>query len=300
MILKIALNLFIFFVLFSITKCQVNEGAPVEENELNFLVNVLVIDENSNRANSGGTVINSKWILTCKHTLERTETFRPVKIRIVAGTKKIEKNKQLEHGTQVKKNIMVSYDENVFLHENADAALIYLGNDPLVLNEGRPYKLVESANLISKTQKLQPGTVGLTSGWGRSNKQGEDVERPNHALKANIRVTDCTMNHRAYPGTTFCYQADKQWTFKMSDKGDSGSPLTFEIEGKKEVVAGLVQGACSTNPRTNVNVQCRGTDVSKLLDWIEKLTGEDSRKDKNKKMEVLGAFVMAAICVFFL
>jgi len=299
MILKIALNLFIFFVLFSITKCQVNEGDPVKENELNFLVNVLVIGKNKARANSGGTVINSKWILTCRHTLEHTDEFEPQKIRIVAGTKTLPKlNQQFEIGTQVKKNIMVSYEENVFLHDNADAALIYLGNDPLILNDGRTYKLVESADLISRTQKLPE--VGLTSGWGRSNKQGKDVERTNHALKANIRVTDCPMNHRAYPGTTFCYQAEQQWKFQLSDKGDSGSPLTFEIEGKKEVVAGLVQGACSTNPRTNVNVQCRGTDVSKLLDWIEKLTGEDSRKDKNKKMEVLGAFVMAAICVFFL
>ena len=123
--LKISLNLLLFFVLFSRTTSQVDEGRPVEPGELNFLVLIRVTRRSPSGETfsslSAGSIINSKWILTCKHTFEdkqlfniaqnKMETFAPHKVEVLAGTKKSFEARKDEGQLKT-----INFEENVIRH----------------------------------------------------------------------------------------------------------------------------------------------------------------------------------------
>ena len=283
--LKISLNLLLFFVLFSRTTSQVDKGRPVEPGELNFLVQIRVTRRSPSGEKSSistGSIINSKWILTVKHSFKTKEAYVPYKVEVLAGTKKSFKARGNEG--QVK-TIFIN-NNNVIRHRESDAALIYLGENAFrITNRAQP------AVLIKPGQKLPAGTTCTTSGWGLF--QGRF---PENAMKGEVRIFHCRKhsNPEEDPVTGLCYE--KTGAQQMSAPGDSGGPITCEVDGEKEVVVGIMKGSCSQNKE----MRCSAVDVRRIHEWVQQHTKADSDRDaKSKKAQILGAFAAIGAVVFY-
>jgi len=281
--LKISLNLLLFFVLFSRTTSQVDEGRPVEPGELNFLVLIRVTRRSPSGETfsslSAGSIINSKWILTCKHTFESMGEYAPHKVEVLAGTKKSFEARKDEGQL---KTIIVN--DNVIRHRQSDAALIYLGENSLRITDR-----AQPAALIRPRQKLPVGTTCTTSGWGLF-RGGH----PENAMKGEVRIFKCPKHSsKKDPATGLCYE--KTGAQQMSAQGDSGGPITCEVGGEKEVVVGIVHGSCSQN-----QMRCSAAAVRRIHEWVQQHTKADGeRDDKSTQSQILGVFAAIGAVAFY-
>jgi len=307
--LKIILNLLLFFVLFSRTTCQVDKGTPVDDDELKFLVHLKVTKKSksgiSTTSFSGGSIINSRWILTCKHSFEnkikfidrKIETLVPYEVEVQAGTKK-----SLRHQTDEgqRKTIIINKN-NLIRHRKSDAALIYLGENPLQITDR-----VQPATFIRPGQNLAVGTTCTTSGWGKCPQEKLDGSRPTrnpeNALKGEMRIVKCHKSSKDSL-TGLCYERTE--TQQRSAEGDSGGPITCEVGGKKEVVVGIVHGSCGKKMRKNPRTSA--VDMKKIYNWVQGKTKADSERDakdakdaQSKKMsEIFGVFAAIGTVAFY-
>jgi len=270
---KITLSLFILFVFFSNASAQVIGGRPAEADLIKHLVFIQVTKSSPDDpikdvlSRGGGTIINSRWILTAghifndKHVLVRGNNivYTSRRVRIIAGSKDL-------LAGEFRQEIFVNFNGNVILHRQADAALINLRNNRLVTNNK-----TEPAVFLQPGENLPEGTSCWTSGWG----QQEFIQRPQHAKQGKVRVVqDARCNNVVHnngrrvlqPGWNFCYEPSRYAQPAMSWKGDSGSPITCDVGGR-ELVAGVVQGGVAF---TGNLPRSRGiaVDVRRINGWI--------------------------------
>ncbi|XP_034948279.1 polyserase-2-like [Chelonus insularis] len=159
----------------------------------------------------GGSIIAKKWVITAAHCINH-----PVSAYIVrAGTS------YLVGGTLHKVDKIFRHSRfhvDKYQRPNHDIALMLIKNTFLFDRKHQPISLIDFG------QKIKPGAIGITSGWGKT-EWGTSVQLRTVALPI-ISKTICNskyFNHNGIPDNQIC--AGHPYGGKDACTGDSGGPL---------------------------------------------------------------------------
>ncbi|XP_054886248.1 hyaluronan-binding protein 2 [Poeciliopsis prolifica] len=238
-------------------------GLKVSPGAVPWQVSVQQKPKNSNMAYShicGGVLIESCWVLTAGHCIEKNKDMQ-----VVMGSLSLSTNDP---------SAQVIGVENAIVHENYretstavynDIALLRLrGTNGVCANETQ---FVKTACLPSG--QISDGTECTISGWGATEDSNYGS---NHLLEANVLLisqTKCsepTIYGNALNNGMFC--AGYLQGGVDSCQGDSGGPLTCKQNGTS-VVYGVVSWGDQCGKENKPGVYSR---VTNFLNWIKSKT----------------------------
>jgi len=274
-------------------------GEISDDNKIKHLVliNIARVTDQENArqpvklSQSGGSVLNSRWVLTCAHSFSNKVVngtmYRPYGMTIRAGTK------DEKEGGQTRK-VKIQMDRNVFQNREMDTALIYLGSGHRIdMTDPK----VQRADLLLPGQDLPVGTLCMISGWGNYHrKQNGEWETPQWAFGGQnvVKAGEACRWMRSFDGEKhLCIGIHRELV--MASKGDSGTPVSCRIGEREEVVAGFVVGVPRNISRNLSNEGLSvAVDVRKVHGWI-RTTMERRRPQRSFAGETLCALLAAAI-----
>ncbi|XP_061545950.1 hyaluronan-binding protein 2-like [Phycodurus eques] len=212
----------------------------------------------------GGVLIESCWILTAGHCIERENDMQ-----VVMGGLSLDTDEPTEQIFNVEEAIVHENYRETPVSVHNDIALLRLeGADGVCANETQ---FVKAACLPESP--LADGEECTISGWGATE---ESNYGSNHLLEANVLLINqdkCSEDNiygSALDNGMFC--AGHLQGGVDSCQGDSGGPLTCE-HNNTHVVYGLVSWGDQCGKKNKPGVYSR---VTHFLDWIKSKTQESS------------------------
>ncbi|GAB1862293.1 trypsin [Camponotus japonicus] len=203
----------------------------------------------------GGTVINSRYVLTAAHCIDKFDASKLI-VRILEH----DWNSTNESKTQdfkVEKTIKHSGYSTV--NYDNDIGLIKLKEPIKFQGPMRPACLPEQGKTFA-------GEKGIVTGWGAT-KEGGSVS--SHLQKVDVPIlsnSECrATNYPSYKITDNMLCAGYKQGGKDSCQGDSGGPLHVEKNGTYHVVGIVSWGEGCARPGYP-GVYCR---TNRFLTWIE-------------------------------
>ncbi|XP_061693252.1 hyaluronan-binding protein 2 [Syngnathoides biaculeatus] len=208
----------------------------------------------------GGVLIESCWVLTAGHCVERGYDMQ-----VIMGGLSLDTDEPTEQIFNVEEAIVHENYRETPVSVHNDIALLRLeGDDGVCANETQ---FVKAACLPEGP--LSDGEECTISGWGATE---ESEYGSNHLLEANVLLINqekCSED-KIYGSTLdngmFC--AGHLQGGVDSCQGDSGGPLTCE-HGNTHVVYGLVSWGDQCGKKNKPGVYSR---VTHFLDWIKSKT----------------------------
>lgn len=231
---------------------------------------------------AGGALIDEHWVLTAAHVVEkeRNPTMYVGSTSVNLG--------------ELKKNAQMLTVERVIIHpgweflEDPDTRKNF-DNDIALIQLRDPVKLGPEVSVIclpgkSSNYSLSKGSLGLISGWGRTENRAT-VIKLRGAIIPIATLRECQqvkpknpkvdINSYVFTDNMICAGGEKGTD---SCEGDSGGPLAVKISGEEKpkfYVAGLVSWGpeCGT-----YGIYTR---VQNYIDWIMKTMQENSIPSMN-------------------
>ncbi|XP_019737589.1 hyaluronan-binding protein 2-like isoform X2 [Hippocampus comes] len=242
-------------------------GLKVSPGALPWQVSLQVRPKRSTRQFQhicGGVLIESCWILTAGHCIERGNDMQ-----VVMGRLSLDTDEPTEQIINVEEAIVHENYRETPVSVHNDIALLRLeGTDGVCANETQ---FVKAACLPEEA--LDDGEECTISGWGATE---ESDYGSNHLLEANVllinqaKCSDSNIYGTVLDNTMFCAGHLKGGI--DSCQGDSGGPLTCE-QNNTHVVYGLVSWGDQCGKKNKPGVYAR---VSHFLDWIKSKTQASS------------------------
>lgn len=225
-------------------------GTTAFQHEFPWMVSIKMKMDNKSIPFCGGTVINSRWVVTAKHCIGLTTTEKMV---VVAGDHHLMKKEGAEQFSRV---------EKVETHPHNDIALLKLAA-PLILN----HKTVSPICLPPKNFSFTGKCVA--TGWGFTKEESS----PSDILKKVVlpivsdeKCRDAYENIKLISADMICAGYDDGG--KDACKDDSGGPLICTGTDGRQQLAGVVSFGigCAQPGVPGVYVE-----VSYFVDWINKI-----------------------------
>ncbi|XP_077470117.1 factor VII-activating protease [Stigmatopora argus] len=238
-------------------------GLKVPPGALPWQVSLQVRPKRSTRPYKhicGGVLIESCWILTAGHCIERGN-----EMQVVMGGLSLDADEPTEQVFNVKDAIVHEDYRETPISVHNDIALLRLeGSDGFCANETQ---FVKAACLPEGP--IDDGEECTISGWGATE---ESDYGSNHLLEANVllinqeKCSESKIYGSSLDNTMFC--AGYLQGGVDSCQGDSGGPLTCE-QNNVHVLYGLVSWGDRCGAKNKPGVYAR---VSNFLDWIKSKT----------------------------
>ncbi|XP_023323582.1 transmembrane protease serine 9 [Eurytemora carolleeae] len=212
----------------------------------------------------GGTLINSRYVLSAAHCLESATRRLPGNLFVVLGEHDWTQVSFSRDCSDISERYGVS---SVLLHPefrqgalfNFDFAIIQL-NRPV---DFKSYGWIRPVCLPEPDQPVNPGSRGLVSGWGVTDFSIKTQSTTLQMVYLDIMEQSNCINHystREITDKMLCAAA------KSSDAcyGDSGGPMTVQVEGRS-VLTGVVSWGLECARPQWPGVYSR---VSSVIPWI--------------------------------
>uniref|UniRef100_A0A182TUE7 trypsin n=1 Tax=Anopheles melas TaxID=34690 RepID=A0A182TUE7_9DIPT len=165
----------------------------------------------------GGSILNSKWILTAAHCIDLYSEVKP--------TVRVGSSEHAAGGTVLHLVRIVPHPEHSPSANNYDIALLELESELTFSDNVQPVELPE------QDDPIEEGTMGIVSGWGMT----MSAAHSNAILRATnvptVNQQECNQAYQSYGGITeqmFCAGYEQGGTGTC--RNDSGGP--FVAEGK--------------------------------------------------------------------
>ncbi|XP_067417494.1 duodenase-1-like, partial [Emydura macquarii macquarii] len=203
----------------------------------------LIIRHREKIFSCGGFLVSENFVLTAAHC-------NGDKITVHLGTHNISKQERSRQEIPARAKIPhPQYDKETF---NNDIMLLQLDRR-VTLNTW-----VKTIPLPRANERVQPGAVCSTAGWGRILSWLAWTPDTLREVDMEVLEDDACQTYRHYNASTMLCAGDPR-KGKDSAEGDSGGPL---------VCKRTVQGIVSWGPPTPPGVYTR---VSTFVPWIEKM-----------------------------
>ncbi|XP_053996820.1 trypsin-1-like [Hylaeus anthracinus] len=206
----------------------------------------------------GGTVINSRYILTAAHCVDR---FDPTSMSIVILEH--DRNSTTEAETKVfKVDKLIKHSGYSTYNYNNDIALVRLKESIPFKGKMRPVCLPERAKTFA-------GQKGIVTGWGAVSESGSVSQTLQEVMVPILTNTECRATK--YPArriTDNMLCAGYEEGMKDSCQGDSGGPLHVENNKTYNIVGVVSWGEGCAKPGYP-GVYSR---VNRYLTWIMRNT----------------------------
>ena len=227
---------------------------------------VSLISPGSKRPWCGGTLINSRYVLTAAHCLEDPQRRQPGRLLVKLGDKDWTRRGEWPE--------MVVRAEEVVMHKqfrrgaafNYDFAIVRLSRDVDFANDWIRPACLPSARDEGRDYTNATATV---SGWGVTSSETRRQSSTLQAIKVNVLSHEACVGHYSRkdvttnmlcaraPGADACY-------------GDSGGPFTLEEE-ERTVLIGVVSWGLECARPQWPGVYSR---VASVLDWVRQHTAD--------------------------
>ncbi len=255
-----------------------DDGIPVSVNEFPYQV-ALVSQITTNKAECGGVIINSEFILTAAHcfdginassllvysgdiTLNSSGTYSTIK--------KVHKYKFFNRATGQTERYLNGFYEN-------DLCLIQL-DQPLTFSSNT--EAIDYLSYIERQELLTKKKKGILLGWDKKNFFSSRDKLSKKEIKI-LDSTECSRGNLMEPylkSKMLCLGNDSQVN---ACKGDSGSGVFYEsMNGYKLlgiITIGTADSQCNSNfKKINYDVIM---DVVKYQDWITETLDKHSIYD---------------------
>jgi len=239
---------------------RIVNGNVAIQHEYPFMAVLL----NRNRQFCGGSLIDSKHILTAAHCVAHMSKYDVQNLRVRLGDHNIKTSSDANH---VEKRV-----KRVIRHKGFSSSTLW--NDVAILT------LDEE---VSSNQNIQPiclahgtsnyvGNVVTVAGWGTLKEKGK---QPDVLMKVDVKVWENTRCKKSYgskaPGGITSHMLCASDHQKDSCSGDSGGPL-FDCPW---------QGPCTQIGIVSWGIGCAQpqfpgvyTRVTEMLPWIERIVAE--------------------------
>lgn len=233
-------------------------GKPV--NGAKYPWTVGLISTHDNQLFCGGSLIDSRWVMTAAHCIEGASSSD---IKVLVGANELDRRSIGEEITL----------DSVFSHPN-----YVTDNDIALLKLSRPAKKGTAIGLASKEfdNSLRNNTDLTVAGWGVTSND-EDAGTSNKLLEVTVPLRDrqqCITNYQDIDGVTITDNmicAGGITEQKDSCSGDSGGPLFLSDKNGDFQLLGVVSfgssAGCASSRYPGVY-----TRVSRYLDWVESIT----------------------------
>ncbi|KAJ2161030.1 CLIP domain-containing serine protease [Coemansia sp. RSA 552] len=247
---------------------RVTNGTVVAQGKAPFLVRLNFVSGNS-RGLCGGTIIDSKTIVTAGHCVYKTGTGqvrRPEDTYVYVGSVSSSDKRYIQPTGVI---LHPDYDPHSFMNDIA-----VLRTPDLGLKSGS----IEAIQVY--TGDIAPKQAMEIYGWGTTKSHGTSLDNPSSLLTQTAYVSEpqaCQVIEPRYAnanGTQICTDANYNVGVDVC-QGDSGTGSTIKKNGR-EYFAGLV--SYGTNKNGEATCGEAGsfgmyTRISPYLPWISSITG---------------------------
>lgn len=240
---------------------RIINGVPTYRGQFPYYAFLLTSDDQGTQRICGGTIIDSKWILTAAHCVDRAQNVSSR--TIVVGSWKIfdrnEKNRQ----------IFKINSTQIVLHQNFSRE--QLRNDIALIHLSKPIqfdKYVKPVKLLSSCESTESLDTIIIGNGIQNETKGYDMPAP--VLQWTVLKTMTAIKCKQYYSFISSKEkicAGNQEMRSAGCRGDSGGPL---IRMKDSALIGVfsfthVSGCTGGYPQAFINV-CH------YYSWISKIT----------------------------
>ncbi|XP_063869282.1 trypsin-1-like [Scylla paramamosain] len=214
----------------------------------------------------GGTIINSKYVVTAAHCFFNKAGERESDVGLVVGVADHDMSATTDDVAGVTRLVSV---KKVILHSSYspsgadyDIALLQLA-ETLDLSKNKELRAV---CLPENDSKTYAGMTGIAAGWGDLVDSGS---QPDKLQEVELPILDTTCMNFGVSERMLC--AATESGDKDTCQGDSGGPL-FVVEDSKYKLVGITSfgtGKCAEKGKPGVYAR-----VSKFLTWIKENTAD--------------------------
>nr|P35037.5 RecName: Full=Trypsin-3; Flags: Precursor [Anopheles gambiae] len=223
-------------------------GFEIDVSETPYQVSLQYF--NSHRC--GGSVLNSKWILTAAHC---TVNLQPSSLAVRLGS-----SRHASGGTVVRV-------ARVLEHPNYDDSTIDYDFSLMELESELTFSdVVQPVSLPDQDEAVEDGTMTIVSGWGNTQSAAESNAILRAANVPTVNQKECTIAYSSSGGITdrmLC--AGYKRGGKDACQGDSGGPLV--VDGK---LVGVVSWGFGCAMPGYPGVYAR---VAVVRDWVRENSG---------------------------